>query len=78
MNSLTVTIGDVSHEVRTTPGDLVRLERQFNISAAELEAHARLEHMMFLAYVGLKREGKYEHDFETFLDSVGDTEPAPK
>jgi len=77
VNSLTVTFADGTEKVVTpTPGDLVRFERQFDMGAEELGDSPRLEHIMFLAWAGLKRQGDFEGDFEAFLDGVSGADSA--
>jgi hypothetical protein len=78
---LSISIDGVTHVVAPKPGDLVRLERQYDISAVSLDETSKLEHILFLAWVGLHREGVYPGDFEEFLDVAdmvdGETPLAP-
>lgn len=43
-------------EVVTGAADMIRLERQFDIAAAELATNRRLEWLIFLAYSALVRQ----------------------
>lgn len=77
---LAITVDGKTEHVTATPGDLVRLERQFNIAASQLDENTKLEYVLFLGYSALKRTGKYEGTFDEFLDVVESTEEddAPK
>lgn len=76
--NLTVVLDGETHVVSPKPGDLVRFERQYNISAASLDKDVKLEHVFFIAWSALKRTGVFTDDFEAFLDlaDVGN-DPAP-
>lgn len=67
---LTVQIGDELHEVTPIAGDLVHFERQFDTPAslAMSGEHPRLEHVLYLAWRGLHRTGKFAGTFDEFID----------
>jgi|TARA_R110000803_G_scaffold127414_2_gene194855 hypothetical protein len=70
---ITISVDGVDHVVETTAGDLVRLEREYQIKAAEMSVESMsVEWVMFLAFVGLKRQKVIEMSFDEFLD-VADT-----
>lgn len=78
MKTINVTYLDGrSFEVTPTPGDIVRFERHFGVSAGDLGANTRLEHMFYLVWLALVRLGHESGDFESFLDVVGTSEEAP-
>lgn len=74
---LKVTFLDGTEKVATIiPGDTVRFERQYNVSADTADADQRVEHVLFLAFVSLKRVGDSgTDDFDAFLDLVEDVDP---
>lgn len=78
---ITIAVDDVEHVVQTTAGDLVRLEREYDIKAADMSVDTMsVEWVMFLAYVGLKRQKVITMTFDEFLDSadtVGDDSDDP-
>lgn len=57
------------YDVRIMPGDIVRTERQFDISATQIDADPKLEHMLYMAWLAAKRHG-YPGDFDAFCDGV--------
>lgn len=64
-----VTVDGTEHVVRPTAGDLVHLERAYDMSASTLtETTARVEHVLYLAWRGLRRAGLLDLDFDTFVD----------
>lgn len=73
---ISIAIDGKEHTIEPTPGDLVRLERRFSISAANMsEDNVTVEQVMFLAFSVLKRTKVIEVDdgddgFEWFLDHV--------
>lgn len=70
---ITVSVDGVPHGITPTAGDLVRLEREYQIVAAEMSVETMsVEWVMFLAFVGLKRQKVIEMSFDEFLD-VADT-----
>lgn len=75
--NLAITLHGTEYNVQPKPGDLVRFERQYDVPASSLDENTKLEHVLFIAWTCLKREGNYEGDFESFLDlaDVGVTGP---
>jgi hypothetical protein len=86
---LKVTIGDKTETVSLRPGDLVRFEEKFNRSLIgdvdangdPLAAKFGLTELMFMAWLGAKRSGLTDLDFDEFLDEdidvdMGDKAPA--
>lgn len=68
---ITIAVDDVEHNVQTTAGDLVRLEREYGIKAADMSVDSMsVEWVMFLAYVGLKRSKVITMTFDEFLDTA--------
>ena len=68
---ITIAVDDVEHNVQTTAGDLVRLEREYGIKAADMSVDTMsVEWVMFLAFVGLRRSKVIEMSFDEFLDSA--------
>lgn len=65
---LLVTLDGVEHSVTPKPGDLVRFERQYDMSASTLDDDTRLEYVFYIAWCALKRTGVFAGDFEEFLD----------
>lgn len=64
-----VSVDGTDHVVRPTAGDLVHLERAYDMSASSLtEDTARVEHVLFLAWRGLQRARLVDVDFDTFVD----------
>lgn len=78
---ITIAVDDVEHTVETTAGDLVRLEREYQIKAAQMSVETMsVEWVMFLAFVGLKRQGVITMTFDEFLDcadTVGADDETP-
>lgn len=62
------------HEVR--PADFVALERQFKISVPELGGRLTFDHMCFLGWRALRRDGVDVGEYEPFLDRIDMVEPA--
>ena len=68
---ISIAVDDVEHNVQTTAGDLVRLEREYGIKAADMSVDTMsVEWVMFLAYVGLKRSKVITMTFDEFLDTA--------
>ncbi len=63
------------HEI-ATPGiaSIVKFERHFNMSAEDFKAQRRVEHMAFMGYVQLQKEGKFAGSFDDFIDVLEDIE----
>jgi hypothetical protein len=81
---LKVTIGDRTEQVPLKPGDLVRYETHFGKSLTDgvqidengevLGAQFGLTELSYLAYLGAKRAGMVNGDFDGFLDVMDDIE----
>jgi hypothetical protein len=67
---ISVAVDGTEHAVSPTAGDLVRLERQYGISAASLsESSITIEHVLFIAWTALRRSGAIDiEDFDAFID----------
>ena len=68
---ISVLVDSVEHKISPTAGDLVRLERQYSISAASLsEDNVTVEHVLFLSWSALRRGGVVDRelDFDSFID----------
>lgn len=50
--------------------DHLALERTYGISAQEVGTNPRVEHVVFLAWNALRREGKTSEPFDTFVEGV--------
>lgn len=68
---VTVAVDGIEHSISPTAGDLVRLERQYDLPASQLnEANVRVEHVLFLAWTALRRDHVIDESitFDTFID----------
>lgn len=68
---VSVSVDGVEHSISPTAGDLVRLEREYSISAAQLDDDAiTVEHVLFIAWSALRRTKAIEPDldFDSFID----------
>ena len=68
---ISVLVDLVEHEISPTAGDLVRLEREYGISAATLsESTVSVEHVLFLSWSALRRTGVLDRElsFDSFID----------
>ena len=66
-----VVVDGVVHAIAPTAGDLVRLEREYGITAGSMdETTTSVEHVLFLAWAGLRRTGVVDRElsFDDFLD----------
>lgn len=57
------------------PGEFIRFERQFDQSVFNLGQDARLEHFLFLAWIGLSRKGQTGLEFDAWCDTVAEIVP---
>jgi hypothetical protein len=76
MNEITLTITFVdgtSLEVNTTAGDIVKWETYFNLSIDRLE---KITHLLYLAWLAIKRLKKTGEEFEGWIDLVSKVEVA--
>ena len=68
MADITITYADGSTDsVRVLPADRVAFERQFSIAVFSAE---REEHVLWLYWHALKRNGRASADFDAWLSSV--------
>jgi len=68
---VSVSVDGVEHSISPTAGDLVRLEREYQISAAQLDdEHVTVEHVLFIAYSALRRTHVLDDamSFDQFID----------
>jgi len=76
MNEITLTITFVdgtSLEINTTAGDIVKWETYFNLSIDRLE---KITHLLYLAWLAIKRLKKTGEEFEGWIDLVSKVEVA--
>ncbi len=67
---ITVTLADDTvYDLRVMPGDVVRCERQYGISAGDLERDPHLEHILYVAWLSSKRHA-YTGSFDDWVDQV--------
>ena len=75
-----VLVDGIVHTVAPTAGDLVRLEREYGITAGSMdEKTTSVEHVLFLAWTGLRRTGVVDREltFDDFLDLADVPEDGP-
>lgn len=69
---ITVTmVNDQVYDLRIMPGDVVRTERQYGVSASAFESDPHLEHILYMAWVSSKRND-YTGSFDDWVDTVAD------
>lgn len=78
---ISVTVGGAVHKPTLKPGDMVRFEQHFGRSlfaGADPDNPGSVSigftELLFLAFTALRREGKYDGDFDSFVDVVDDLE----
>lgn len=59
------------------PADFVALERHMRVSVPELGGRLTFDHLCFLCWRGLRRQGVDVGEYEPFLDRIDMVEPAP-
>lgn len=69
--SMTVITTEGEFDVRPSPADNVRFEREYGIASDEVDG-SRMEHVMFLTYCACKRLGHTDLDFDSWLDTLLD------
>lgn len=77
--SITVIVDGTTHVVHPTAGDLVRLEREFQIVASSMtEENTSVGQIMFLAWAACRRTGVIAREltFDEFLDLADNGPPA--
>lgn len=68
---VSVSVDGIEHSITPTAGDLVRLEREYEISAAQLDdSNVTVEHVLFIAWSALRRTKAIDLDldFDSFID----------
>ena len=56
-------------EVKIKPIDIVQFERKFNVPISKLNEESRYEWLLYLAWLGTKRNGVTE-DYDTWINLV--------
>lgn len=54
-------------ELKSTAGDIIKWETHFDLSVTDLD---RTTHLLYLAWLAVKREGKTSAEFEVWADTV--------
>lgn len=62
-------------DVVAKPKDIVAFERTYDLGIAELGQKPRMEHLYFLAWSPLHRQGRERRAFDEFMDLVASIEP---
>jgi hypothetical protein len=81
MNLLVNYADGKTQEVTASATDLVKFEREFDMSISKLGVDMKFTHLLFLAHSSLFRQGETKLDFDAWLDSVesvGASEKDPK
>ncbi len=66
------------YEVKIKPRDIVEFERKFNVAVSALQEEQRYEWLLYLAWLGAKRNGVTD-DYDTFMNKVEELDiNAPK
>lgn len=81
MNLLVEYADGNSQEVTASAVDLVRFEREFDISIAKIGTDMKLTHLLFLAHSSLSRQKITTKSFDEWLEDVaqvGASEKDPK
>jgi|TARA_Y100000389_G_scaffold100561_1_gene97288 hypothetical protein len=72
MGNMIVVMNDGTKlEVNIKPGDIVKFERKFDIPVSKLQEEQRYEWLLYLAWLGAKRNGVTD-DYDTWIDQVDD------
>ena len=70
MGNIVVVMEDgTKYEVKIKPKDIVDFERKFNIAVSVLQQEQRYEWLLYLAWLGAKRNGITE-DYDTWINKV--------
>jgi hypothetical protein len=78
MNLLVNYADGKSQEVTASAADLVKFEREFDMSISKLGVDMKFTHLLFLAHSSLFRQSETKLDFDTWLDSVESVGAADK
>lgn len=57
------------YEVKIKPKDIIDFERKFNVAVSILQEEQRYEWLLYLAWLGAKRNGVTE-DYDTWINKV--------
>ena len=72
MGNMVVVMEDCTkYEVKIKPKDIVDFERKFNIAVSVLQQEQRYEWLLYLAWLGAKRNGVTD-DYDTWISKVDD------
>jgi len=72
MGNMVVVMEDgTKYEVKIKPKDIVDFERKFNIAVSVLQEEQRYEWLLYLAWLGAKRNGVTD-DYDTWISKVDD------
>jgi len=70
MGNMVVVMEDgTKYEIKIKPKDIVDFERKFNIAVSQLQQEQRYEWLLYLAWLGAKRNGITE-DYDTWINKV--------
>lgn len=70
MGNMVVVMEDgTKYEVKIKPKDIVDFERKFNIAVSVLQEEQRYEWLLYLAWLGAKRNGVTD-DYDTWISKV--------
>lgn len=59
------------YELKIMPGDVVRTERNFGVTASTMDKDPALEHILYMGWVASKRH-EYGGTFDDWCDQVED------
>ena len=72
MGNMVVVMEDgTKYEVKIKPKDIVDFERKFNIAVSVFQQEQRYEWLLYLAWLGAKRNGVTD-DYDTWISKVDD------
>lgn len=57
-------------DVKVIMSDMVKFESEFSLSIAKLGQEMKVTHLLWLAWVALKREKQVTADFDTWVETV--------
>lgn len=70
MGNMVVVMEDgTRYEVKIKPKDIIDFERKFNVAVSILQEEQRYEWLLYLAWLGAKRNGVTE-DYDTWINKV--------
>jgi hypothetical protein len=68
-NMVVVMEDGTRYEVKIKPKDIIDFERKFNVAVSILQEEQRYEWLLYLAWLGAKRNGVTE-DYDTWINKV--------